>query len=130
MLLVHQEGGDGRGSVGAKGAVEGRTIVEAAGVPHPVVASGASMEVHAVSAIKHVDAIVGVLAGMAVHNVYEHNQAKPVSLIHQRLQFVGRSKPATSLHDHDFASRLMQQMEDCQANNKSRGVCQEDKALH
>ena len=58
------------------------TIVEATRVPHPVVSSRASVEVHAVCTIKHVDAVVGVLAGMAVHNVNEHNQSQPVGLVH------------------------------------------------
>ena len=51
------------------------TVVEAARVPHPVVPPRPSMEVHAVGAVKHVDAIVGVLAGVAVHNVDQHHQA-------------------------------------------------------
>lgn len=58
------------------------------------------MEVHAVSAIKHVDAIIGVLAGMAVHNVNEHNQTQPVGLINQGLQLIRGPKPAASLHEH------------------------------
>lgn len=61
------------------------TIVEASGVPHPVVASSPSMEVHAIRAIKHADAIIGVLAGMAVHNVNEHHKAQPVCLIDKGL---------------------------------------------
>ena len=43
------------------------------------------MEVHAVRAIKHVDTIIGVLAGMAVHNVNQHNQAQPVRLVDKSL---------------------------------------------
>ncbi len=42
----------------------GRTVVEAAGVPHPVVAAAAAVEVHGIRAIEHVDAVVGVLGGM------------------------------------------------------------------
>ena len=90
-------GGGGWGGGGAGGGGVVRTVVEASGVPHPVVASGAAMEVHAVSAIKHVDAIIGVLAGVAVHNVNEHNQTKPVSLVNQGLQLIRCSKPAASL---------------------------------
>lgn len=73
------------GDVGDNGGEEGvgsRTIVEAARVPHPVVAPGAAMEVHAVGTVKHVDAVVRVLAGMTVYNVDEHNQAQPMGLIH------------------------------------------------
>ena len=62
------------------------------------------MKIHAVSAVKHVDAIIGVLAGMAVHNVNEHDQAKPVSLINQGLQLIRCSKPAASLQDHNHFS--------------------------
>lgn len=79
----------------------GHTIVEAAGVPHPVVASGAAMKVHTVGAIKHVDAVIGVLAGVAVHNVNEHHQTKPVGLVNQGLQLIRCSKPAASLQDHN-----------------------------
>lgn len=73
-------GGGGGGGLGEAeglgvGLLASLTIVEAAGVPHPVVASGSPMEVHAVGAIKHVDAVIGVLAGMTVHNVNQHNQA-------------------------------------------------------
>ena len=74
------------------------TVVEASGVPHPVVPSAPSVEVHAVCAIIHADAVIGVLAGMAVHNVNQHNQAQPVRLVYQRLQLIWASKPAAGLH--------------------------------
>ena len=58
-----------------KGACKERlTVVEAARVPHPVVAPRAPMEVHAVGAVEHVDAVIGVFAGMAVYNVNQHDQ--------------------------------------------------------
>ena len=62
------------------------------------------MKVHAVGAIKHVDAIIGVLAGVAVHNVNEHNQTQPVSLIHQGLQLIRCPKSAASLQHHNHMS--------------------------
>ncbi len=74
------------------------TVVEAARVPHPVVAPGAPVEIHAVCAIKHVDAVVGVLAGVAVHNVNEHYQAQPVGLVHKSLQLIWSAEPAAGLH--------------------------------
>ena len=57
------------------------------------------MEVHAVCAIKHIDAIVGVLAGMAVHNVNEHHQAEPVSLVNKCLQLIWSAEPAAGLQE-------------------------------
>jgi len=42
-----------------------RTVVEEARVPHPVVAAWARVEVHAVGAVKHVDAVHGVLGRVA-----------------------------------------------------------------
>ena len=65
-----------------------RTVVEAAGVPHPVVAAAAAVEVHGVSAVKHVDAVVGVLGRVRVHDVHQHRQAQPVRLVDQVLQLV------------------------------------------
>ncbi len=68
------------------------TVVEAAGVPHPVVAAAASMEIHGIRAIKHVDAVIGVLGGVRVHNVHEHKQAQAMCLINQELQLIRGSK--------------------------------------
>mmetsp|Transcript_34329 Transcript_34329/g.87789 ORF Transcript_34329/g.87789 Transcript_34329/m.87789 type:complete len:515 (+) Transcript_34329:637-2181(+) len=65
------------------------TIVEAARVPHPVVALRAGVEVHAVGAIKHVDAVHDVLGGMAVHDVHQHHQAHAVRLVDHGLELVG-----------------------------------------
>ncbi len=64
-----------------------------------MVASGPAVEVHAVGAIKHVDAVVGVLAGMAVHNVNEHHQAEPVSLVNKSLQLIWSAKSAAGLQE-------------------------------
>ncbi len=64
-----------------------------------MVTPGATVEVHAVCAIKHVDAVVGVLAGMAVHNVDEHHQAEPVSLVNKSLQLIRGAKPAAGLQE-------------------------------
>ena len=64
-----------------------------------MVAPGAAVEVHAVRAIKHVDAVVGVLAGVAVHDVNEHHQAQPVGLVNQSLQLIWSAKPAAGLQD-------------------------------
>lgn len=64
-----------------------------------MVAPGAAVEVHAVCAIKHVDAIVGVLAGMAVHNINEHHQAEPVGLVNKSLQLIWSAKPAAGLQE-------------------------------
>ena len=75
----------------------GLTVVEAAGIPHPVVAAAAPVEVHGLGPVKHVDAVVAVLAGVAVHNVHEHQQAQPVRLINQGLELVRRAKPAAGL---------------------------------
>ena len=73
------------------------TVIKAAGVPHPVVASASPVEVASVCAVKHVDAVVGVLAGVAVHNIHENQQAQPVSLVDQRLQLIWASKSAACL---------------------------------
>ena len=54
-----------------------RTVVEAARVPHPVVPAAAAVEVSRVAAVKHVDAIHGVLGGVGVHNVHQHHNAQP-----------------------------------------------------
>ncbi len=62
-----------------------------------MVAPGAAVEVHAVCAIKHVDAIIGVLAGVAVHNVNEHHQTEPVSLVNKSLQLIWSAKSAAGL---------------------------------
>mmetsp|Transcript_12422 Transcript_12422/g.37369 ORF Transcript_12422/g.37369 Transcript_12422/m.37369 type:complete len:439 (-) Transcript_12422:393-1709(-) len=70
-------------------------VVETAGVPHPVVAAPAAVEVHGLSAVEHVDAVVGVLAGVAVHDVHQHHQPQPVSLVDHRLQLVRGAAPAT-----------------------------------
>lgn len=56
------------------------------------------MKVLPIGAVKHADAIVGVLAGMTVHNVNEHDNAQPVGLVHQGFQLVRASKPTTGLH--------------------------------
>jgi hypothetical protein len=42
------------------------TVVEQTGIPHPVVSSCPGVEVHAVRAVKHVDAVHGVLGGVTV----------------------------------------------------------------
>lgn len=55
------------------------------------------MEVHGVSAVKHVDAIIGVLGGVAVHDVHQHSQAQPVCLVDQVLQLVRRATAAAGL---------------------------------
>ena len=60
------------------------------------------MEVHAVCAIKHVDAIVGVLAGVAVHNVNQNHQSQSVGLIHKSLQLIWSAKSATGLQGDMF----------------------------
>lgn len=64
------------------------TVVEEPAVPHPVVAPRSTVEVHAISAIKHVDAVVRVLTGMTVNNVHQHNETHAVSLINQGLQLL------------------------------------------
>ena len=63
-----------------------------------MVSPSSRMEIHAVRAVKHADAVIGVLAGMAVHNVNQHDQSQPVSLVHQGFQLIGGSKPAAGLH--------------------------------
>mmetsp|Transcript_10693 Transcript_10693/g.29307 ORF Transcript_10693/g.29307 Transcript_10693/m.29307 type:complete len:435 (+) Transcript_10693:1707-3011(+) len=68
-------------------------VVEQTGVPHPVVPACTSMEVHAVCAVEHVDAIHGILGGMAVDNVHEHHHAEPVGFINEGLQVVRGAKP-------------------------------------
>lgn len=47
-----------------------------------------------VGAVEHVDAVVGVLRRVAVHDVHEHHQAQPVRLVDERLQLVGRAGAA------------------------------------
>jgi hypothetical protein len=76
----------------------GVTVVEAAGVPHPVIAAAASVEIASVGAVKHVDAVVGIFAGVAVHDVHQHQQAQPVGFVNHRLQLVRCPKPAACLH--------------------------------
>ena len=56
------------------------------------------MEVHPVCAVKHADAVIGVLAGVTVYNVNEDDNAKPVSLVYQGFQLVRAPKPAAGLH--------------------------------
>ena len=80
------------------------TIVETPGVPHPVVAPGAAMEVHAICSVKHVDPIVGVLAGVTVHDVHQHDHAQPVGLVDHRLELVRGPKPAAGLQATGTAS--------------------------
>jgi len=57
------------------------------------------VEVHAVCAIKHIDAIVGVLAGMAVHDVNEHHQPEPVGLVNKSLQLIWSAESAAGLQE-------------------------------
>ena len=73
------------------------TIIETPRVPHPVVTPRAAVEVHAVCSVKHVDPIVGVLAGVAVHDVHQHDHAQPVGLVDHRLELVRGSKSAAGL---------------------------------
>ena len=63
-----------------------------------MVSPSTRMEIHPVCAVKHADAVIGVLAGMAVHDVNQHNQSQPVSLVHQGFQLIRGSKPAAGLH--------------------------------
>ena len=55
------------------------------------------MEVHGISAIKHVDAIVCVLGGMAVHDVHDDHHAQPMRLVHESLELIRRSKATACL---------------------------------
>lgn len=83
------------------------TIVEAARVPHPVVAAAAAMEVHGLSAIKHVDAVVGVLGRVAVHNVHQHDHPQPVRLVDHELQLIRRPAPAACLQGKQSYYQLL-----------------------
>jgi pyruvate/2-oxoglutarate dehydrogenase complex dihydrolipoamide acyltransferase (E2) component len=42
-------------------------------------------------AVEHVDAVVGVLRRVAVHNVHQHHHAQAVRLVDERLELVGRA---------------------------------------
>ena len=64
------------------------TIVEEPAVPHPMVSACPTVEIHAVCAIKHVDAIVGVLTGVTVHDVHQHHQTQAMCLINHGLQLI------------------------------------------
>lgn len=75
----------------------GGTVVETGGVPHPVVATAAAMEVHALCTVKAGDAVVHVARCMRVHHVNEHHHAQAVRLVNQGFQLVGRPTPAAHL---------------------------------
>lgn len=63
-------------------------VVEEAAVPETVLSSGRRMEETGVGSIKEVQAILGVLGGMAVNHVQQHHDAHRMSHIDQFLQLV------------------------------------------
>jgi hypothetical protein len=66
-------------------------IVEEAGVPQLVTTSCTFMEVKMIGAVKLVDAVGDVLAGVRVDNVKENGQAELVSPVDERFELFGRS---------------------------------------
>mmetsp|Transcript_3077 Transcript_3077/g.5032 ORF Transcript_3077/g.5032 Transcript_3077/m.5032 type:complete len:310 (-) Transcript_3077:775-1704(-) len=67
-------------------------IVETARVPHPVISSLPPVEVHAIGSIKHADPVVGVFAGVAVHDVHQDHQTQAMRFVDQSLEFIGRAE--------------------------------------
>eukprot|EP00976_Prorocentrum_cordatum_P005765 115116-Prorocentrum_minimum.AAC.2 len=76
-------------------------VVEAAAVPHPVIALRTRVEEMTVGAIEHVDPVDGVAGGVAVHDVHEHNQVVRVSCVDEIFELVGR--PAAARHREEVA---------------------------
>ncbi len=68
-------------------------VVEEPGVPHPVVPAGARVEVVAVAAVKHVDAVVAVGGGVAVDAVHQDVEAQLVGPVDEGLELLGGAAP-------------------------------------
>lgn len=75
-------------------------VVEEAAVPQAVHPSGRRVEETRVGAVKAVQAILGVLGGVAVNDIQQHHDAHWMSHIHQLLQLVWGTVPTTDTHTH------------------------------
>mmetsp|Transcript_386 Transcript_386/g.1477 ORF Transcript_386/g.1477 Transcript_386/m.1477 type:complete len:637 (-) Transcript_386:241-2151(-) len=66
-------------------------VVEASGIPHPMITFRTRVEVLTVATVEHVDAVDGVGRRVRVHQIHEHGEAHGVRLVDQVLQFIGRT---------------------------------------
>ena len=71
----------------------GSAVVEALGAPGGMVTLAACVEELPFGAVKHIDALGGVLDCMGVHHIQQHPDAHFMGLVHQILQILRLAKP-------------------------------------
>lgn len=75
-------------------------VVEEAAVPQAVLPSGWRVEETRVGAIEAVQAVLGVLGGVAVNDVQQHHDAHWMSHIYQLLKLIWGTVPTTNTHTY------------------------------
>ena len=69
------------------------SVIEAERVPCLMFTPGTGMEILMIRTVETSEPLCFIFHGMTVHDVHNHRQPHPMSIVDETLQFVGRTEP-------------------------------------